>query len=73
MKVKLDFETTEETIILLNEILAQIIKQKGNGLTEEQKELLEKFRLKMIVPVVVNSERPLADAFLMFAGEKKKF
>lgn len=67
--VRLDFETTDETINLLNSILRQIIKQENNGLTSSQKDLIEKFRLKMVRPVVIESENPLSDVALMYFGD----
>ena len=67
--VRLDFETTDETINLLNSILRQIIKQENNWLTSSQKDLIEKFRLKMVRPVVIESENPLSDAALMYFGD----
>lgn len=70
MEIKLEIETTEETIDLLNRIMIQLVKEKGNGLSDKQKDLIEKFRLKMILPVVVDSEYPLSEAFLRYFGAK---
>ena len=72
MTVKLEIETTEETITLLNHIMVQIIEQENNGLSYEQKELREEFRRKMILPLVLESEYPLAEAFSRFFGREIK-
>lgn len=72
MTVKLEIETTEETITLLNHIMVQIIGQENNGLSDEQKDLIEEFRRKMILPLVIESEHPLAEAFSRFFGSEIK-
>lgn len=66
--IKLDFETDEETIILLNSIMVQLKRQDNNGLTDEQKALIEQFRLKMILPIVIEAKHPLLEAFTQYFG-----
>lgn len=69
--IKLDFETDEETIILLNSIMVQLKKCDNNGLTDEQKALIEQFRLKMILPIVTDAKHPLLEAFIQYFGSEQ--
>lgn len=48
MKVKLDFEVDEETIILASKILKQVADQEGNGLTDRQRTRLTNFALNLL-------------------------
>lgn len=68
--MKINIEASEETIKIVNKLLFNAVRNEG-AFSDEEKEGLEKFRLDMILPIVVNSKRPLTEAFLQYYSLKK--
>lgn len=74
--MNVNIEATVETVKLVNNILYQIVRN-NEGLSDEEKDGLEKFRLDMVKPIILDSDHPLSEAFLQYfpsipANKKKK-
>lgn len=63
--MNVNIESSEAIVKLVNKILFQIVRN-NEGLTTEEKNGLEKFRLDMIKPLVLNSPHTLSEAFLQY-------
>ena len=76
MCMNVNIEATEETVRLVNNILYQIVRN-NEGLSDEEKDGLENFRLDMVKPIILDSDHSLSEAFLQYfpsipANKKKK-
>lgn len=75
MKVKLDLEVDEQTILLASKALKRAADEEGNGLTEKQRTLLTNFALNLLRAKNEQSdEHPeigtIAKTFFDFVGAK---
>lgn len=73
MKVKLDFEVEEETILLASKALNRVANEDGNGLTEKQKTILTNFALNLLLAKNEQSDAhqeigTIAKTFFDFVG-----